>query len=759
MRKFINKLIYFFCVLSFAGVFLYFSQDLQIDAAKWLSQSHPYVKMDKIRYETFSKGEPFLISISLEESFFREEVLNRLLKLSDSIKKINNVVSVKTPLEVSTIIQKNGQIHSITFQEGLNNNIFTSIEEYRNYFLESKYYGRLLSKDEKGFVILIHLDIPFFGGFDSIRKRNQFVKEIRSLLQKDSYFNDYTFAGDVFLMRELNENINQDLKKILPISISILFFILFFIFRNFFLALSVSLTSALCMLFTFMILSLFDIPFTSVTTILIVLILVISVTDSIHILMRWQSLSSSKKWGSLKQTLKDTWFPCLFTSVTTSIGFASFLLSDLVSLYYLGLSSLIAISFSYFIIMITNWAFLYCFPLSVSLKKDSFREKQKLSSLVEYLYLIGVKYRRMILFFVVLIPLSLIILLPFFKVDTSFLNTFFKGGSQIRKNFLVVDEKFGGIGIFDILLIHDEEDYFHEVRHIDKIDELSNKIKELENVLSVDSYLEPVSLIHRELQSSTAPNTEYPQEQEMLDQELLLLEFSRTEEKKDILSPYIDFSYQKMRIRVNTPNLSSLNTKVLETQIRRVVKEVGFSDDVEIQLLGVNMYTNVLTDLMINTQFVIIFFVVSLISIIFIISFGFRLGFIAILTNLLPMFLSTIIMIIFQFSFDFSTILINSIAFSICVDDTIHCLYYYRMNNYTQDIEIRLKQMLQSLIAPLTYTSILFTFSFFVFSFSIIAMIFKFGIFCVLAIIFAYFSNMIVLPVLIRTFGKKQVVG
>jgi predicted RND superfamily exporter protein len=101
-----------------------------------------------------------------------------------------------------------------------------------------------------------------------------------------------------------------------------------------------------------------------------------------------------------------------------------------------------------------------------------------------------------------------------------------------------------------------------------------------------------------------------------------------------------------------------------------------------------------------------------------------------------------------------STILIFSIAFGISVDDTIHFLAKYRQElkinswNVQKSVVIALKETGMSMM----YTSIILFFGFGIFAASEFGGTKSLGMLVSLTLLFAMFSNLIILPSLLLTF-------
>ena len=84
-------------------------------------------------------------------------------------------------------------------------------------------------------------------------------------------------------------------------------------------------------------------------------------------------------------------------------------------------------------------------------------------------------------------------------IETNFLDVFFPKKSLLYQDFLFADEELNGTGIVDLLLKEKTENDFKNFAEFSNITTLVKKLETIPNVNTVQSYLEPVSMIHQEL--------------------------------------------------------------------------------------------------------------------------------------------------------------------------------------------------------------------------------------------------------------------
>ena len=133
-----------------------------------------------------------------------------------------------------------------------------------------------------------------------------------------------------------------------------------------------------------------------------------------------------------------------------------------------------------------------------------------------------------------------------------------------------------------------------------------------------------------------------------------------------------------------------------------------------------------------------------------------RMVIVSLIPNLIPLIMTAALMGYFGISIKPSTILVFSIAFGISVDDTIHFLAKYRLELEETNWSIRAAVVLalKETGVSMIYTSIILFFGFGVFSVSEFGGTVALGILVAITLLFALFSNLILLPSLLLTLEK-----
>ena len=749
MKK--NKLFILLIWLLFHTFVVFFALRIEFDNSKWLPDTNIHQKNKDYLYEEFDKGENLIIAIDINKRFFDQDIIDSLRSLTKQIQDIDNIVEVTNPLESTTIIQKNNELHIITFGDALKDGLIKNLKSYQDRFTNSEYFGRLLSHDYTVFAIVLKIDVP--STENKFITRQSVLESTKRLLAQYPQFSSYQFAGEIELNYQLDQNSREDLVLLLPIAGLLIVILLYIIFRSFWKTSLILLTAVSSLLATLAVSSIQGHAFTVVSMSLPILILGIAIADAIHVMARWEKLGNEipDQLARLKRTISETWLPCLVTTMTTSVGFGSFFLSEIIPLYNFGIDSEISIAVAYAIIMLTMWAGLYIFGNKMSIDRQLISKNNIVNVFLQHCYRLSSQYSgRLVLLTILLSGLSISSLFSAYT-ETNFLDVFLKKTSGTYQAFEHVDNHLGGTGAIDIIFKGTEEGVFKKIQSLESIVNIETLMKKHELVQYVQSYLNPIRLIHKEFKKE---KSELPTTENKLAQEILFLEFSRGADKNDVLSPYVDFTYENSRMHLQTPNLNSTLAKKMKTFINDNLRET----DLEYIITGNSIFFEVLSSYVINTQLFSIGLTILFIWILFIFHFGFRLGSISMIPNLLPVLFITGLIAFLNIPFDFATVLIASISFGLCVDDCIHFVHYYKLKTgQNLPLQQSMQETILALGRPLIYTTVLLCIGFGVLMLSDMVVLVKFGLFTFAALFLALLSNVMILPSFLKViYGRAE---
>lgn len=745
-----------FRVLVIIGVFsllasLYFNvNDFSFSNYHWLPENNVTYINKRYLDSEFNQGESLLIVVSLHQNYFQQSILDELKNIAKKFKKITNVSHINSPLHAKFILKDDDDgLHNISFKTALDDGLLT-LEAYPQHLKNSPYWLKFISDSENIIVIQVVVstdtDNAAPGFYDRV------FTSISSILDQSQHFKDYGFAGEVELYYRTEQLSKKDITKLVPIAVLVLAIFLAIAYRSLSYTLITLLVTSCVMLLMLNVNQLLGYPFNVISASLPILVATIAMADSIHIVRRWQVnraiFSQQVSIGNYRPILhrcwQETWQPCLFTSGTSAIGFGVFYISELIPLKNFGITAFISISLAYPLIMLITFALLYALcpgnSRPVSLLPDL--------KIHQYIAFIIDRKNKVVSVSIVLLVAS-IAAFAFAKYETSFLEVFFDEHSNTRKSFDLIDETLTGSGSLDVIFQSDAVDTFKDINIFTDLGKQVQSTQAIKEIQAVNSMLEPIEMVHRPLSNQ---NEDLPYTEDGLAQELLFLEFSRTDKATDVLSQFVDFDYTNTRISLSTKNMKSNEIKDLIQRLSTVFDQ--FSTDWI--LTGVNVYFYELNAYVISAQFFSMLITGLFIWGFFMMQLGIKLGSIGMLSSTVPIATTMGTQIALGIPFDFSTVLVASVCLGICIDDTIHYMHRLKTQDINNSLSIRLQRAGSDIWQPVLLTSSVLMLGFLVLLNSDLVVVNRFSALTSLAIFLSLLSTLFLLPALLHVLIQEN---
>lgn len=164
---------------------------------------------------------------------------------------------------------------------------------------------------------------------------------------------EYTLRviGRQVVLNGLGEALFQDLQLLLPWTMLVIFALFGWVFRSLWMAGLAVMQSGLCVLFTMAALQMLGHPISITTAMIPVLLTVLGIADDLHLYSEYLRLRQQNPhtpaftlvWGGVRKVF----FACTATALTTAIGFASFMPTDVPGLCIFGLVASIGVCISW----------------------------------------------------------------------------------------------------------------------------------------------------------------------------------------------------------------------------------------------------------------------------------------------------------------------------------------------------------------------------------------------------------------------------
>ena len=495
----------------------------------------------------------------------------------------------------------------------------------------------------------------------------------------------------------------------------------------------------------------------------IMLILILSLSMTVHIVVRYKQLINTNKGNSRNQIITETLNkmlrPCLFAALTTIFAFATLYTSGIKPVMDFGLMMCVGL----FITFLVSFTFLPLLLQFINIEQvRSFQSHKKKSLFVK----IVSQYPAVILLISIVLLCFGIFGMTNLKVENSFVD-YFKKDTQIYKGMKLIDDKLGGTTPLDIIINFEDTDTIDQ----DYIDEdlfdfgieynpsdywfTEEKINIIKNI---HDHLESYSFSGKVLSLASIVRTaEKLNDDRKFDTlELSILYKKLPEDLKDqILKPYvlIDQNQARITMRVIDTHPELERSKFID-DLKLFFKENYSNIPIKIEITGILVLYNNMLESLFDSQIKSLSIV--LIGIFLMLIFLFRsikIAFAAIIPNVIACFLILGLMGLMTIPLDLMTITIASITIGIAVDNSIHYVYRYREYFYlSNNHDLTVLNCYNSVGVAIRNTSLTIMAGFSILIFSNFYPTIYFGLFTALAMLIAYLGSLSLLPVILRKF-------
>lgn len=536
---------------------------------------------------------------------------------------------------------------------------------------------------------------------------------------------------------------------------SLIFFLFFRSFRATFISICILLVGVV---WSFGTLGLFHYKITILTAIIPPLIIVIGITNCIFLINKYQQeiKTHNNQAKALQRVISKIGVATLMTNLTTAIGFATFMITGNDLLYEFGLVTSINVITVYLLTLMIV-PIVYSF-MPVPKEKHLYHlSKTYLSAVLNWVEY-AVRYNRKIIYIVYgLLLLFSIIGVSQMKVSGSLIGEMPKSASFF-KDILFFEKEFNGVMPLEIMIDTKRKKGVMKLSTMKRMDELQQTIAEIPELSKPVSI---VNLVKYSKQAYYNGNPEYyelPTSQE----QAFILSYAKnaTKNTKDnLMKSYVDSTGQYARITTFMRDIGTEEMAKVEDKLRTKIDQVFPKERFNVTLTGKALVFQKGTSYLIDNLIESLIFAILLIAGLMAYMFrSVKMILVSVITNILPLCITSGLMGYFGIPLKPSTILVFSIAFGISVDNAIQFMAKYRHDLIENNGKIKKSvfSALRETGISTFYTSVVLVFGFAIFTLSSFSGTIALGGLISCTLLFAMFANLLVLPALVLTFEKKK---
>jgi predicted RND superfamily exporter protein len=758
----------------------------------------PKVKMDTSTEGLLREDDPILQTYNkFREQFGREEMIYVLIRTDNvfdlpflkRLKAFHEAIEEKAPhlRKVTSLV--NARDTRATGDSGISVDDLlkqwpTNAQELAA--LKARVLGnhllvdRLVSKDGKLTAVLVET-LSFSGqklsvdealaGFDdkkpapetkperqillTEKENGETITAIRALMdQHKAPGFEPMISGSPVISADVKTLMMTDMPKFLMMGILIISVLLAILFRRITGVLLPLVIVIVSLITTIGIMSATGTPLKIPTQILPTFLLVIGISDAVHILALFYPHynQGGDKRESIIYAVRHAAVPVVLTSLTTFVGLISFAGGKVAPIGELGLfggvGELVAMTFT----LILLPALLMIVPI-----------RQKPNAPVRKWTLIGrlarLALRRpwpIIGAFAVITAAAIAIAFARLEFRHNPLS-WLPEDMPVRQATEVADRELAGSISVEVLIDTKRENGLKSAEFLTKLDAMSRELEKVRDaqlfVGKASSVADIVKEINKALNEDRAERYKVPDSDALVSQELLLFESSGS----DDLTYVIDRKFQTARLSLQVPWLEAAAYDGLVQTIKDRFRAV-YGDAVEVDVTGMMPLWGRTEHAAMQTAirgYLIAGVVISLIMIFA--AGGLRLGLVSMVPNLIPIVITVGLMALIGIPMNLFTLLIGTLSVGLCVDDTIHMLSGFR-SAYAEsgDPEKAVADTLATSGQAMVATSLALAAGFFVFLLSSMSNLREFGSLTAITLLIAMVTEFMLAVALLGLLHRKR---
>jgi predicted RND superfamily exporter protein len=343
------------------------------------------------------------------------------------------------------------------------------------------------------------------------------------------------------------------------------------------------------------------------------------------------------------------------------------------------------------------------------------------------------------------------------KVSGSLIGEMPKSASFF-KDILFYEKEFNGVMPLEIMIDTKRKKGVLKLSTMKKMDELQATIAQIPELSKPVSVVNLVKYSKQAFYNGNPAFYELPTNQE----QAFILSYAKNatkNTKENLMKSYVDSTGQYARITTFMKDIGTEEMAKVEGKLRKKINEIFPNDRYEVTLTGKALVFQKGTSYLIDNLIESLIFAILMIAGLMMYLFrSIKMVFASLITNILPLCITSGLMGYFDIPLKPSTILVFSIAFGISVDNAIQFMAKYRLDFIQNNGKIKKSvfSALRETGISTFYTSVVLIFGFAIFTLSSFSGTIALGGLISCTLLFAMFANLLVLPALVLTFEKKK---
>lgn len=570
------------------------------------------------------------------------------------------------------------------------------------------------------------------------------------------------FAGLPFIRTVVTNQVKHEMKIFLIASVVITGLIMFIFFRSSRAVIFSMIIIGIVVIWTVGTLALFGYKITLLTGLIPPVIVTIGITNAIYLLNKYhlEYAKTKDKYAAIATVVNKMGLATFLTNLTVAIGFLTLLSTDILVLREFGIVAGLNIMALFFVslVMIPSIFSWLPTPNERHLRHLNFRRMGRFLKIVDYLVM-----RRRPVIYTVSITLAVLSAYGIWQLKSvSFMVDDVPEDSIVKKDLEFFEANFSGIMPLEMVVEFQTKRRrpLLDVRNLQMVDRFERFLDSLPNISKPVSLISFVKASKQTFYNNNPDRYALPTQNERA---FILRYLQGQTDNTGLFKSFVDSTFSKMRISaqmadIGSERMDSLVNLVIEPKMKSIFRAEG-EDTILTSITGTTkLFIKGNKFLIANLkESLLLAFILITLSMVILFA-NVRMIIISLIPNLLALMITAGIMGYFNIPLKASTALIFSITFGISVDNSIRFLAKYRQEILSNhfNIPLAVSESILETGKSIIYTSVVLFAGFIIFAFSDFGGTIALGVLTSTTLVISMFTNLILLPALIRTFDRPR---
>lgn len=678
--------------------------------------------------------------------FFDTDPLNDWLEMKNSIENIDGVKSVVSLTNVFNLIRNNDkkvfEILPLSPEPPITQD---EAENFQRVALSLPFYEDLLYNPESDTYLLL---VTLKDEMVASNQRSGLIDELELLTGEYASKHNVPvhYSGIPYIRIKRTEQIEGELYMFIVLALLITGLLIYIFFRSFRVVFFSLLVVGIGVIWALGSIVLLGYEITLLTAMIPPLLIVIGIPNSVFLLNKYHNefRNHGNKIKALQRVIQKIGAATFLTNLTTSAGFATFILTSTKILQEFGVVASLNIM-GIFFLSILLIPIIFSFLPQPHPRHVKHLENVPVKRVVRLFEHIALRHRIKTYAVAGLIIIFAIAGITRIK-STGYIVDDLPRNDPVYLDLLFFEEHFKGIVPLEIAIDTKRPRAAFSRESLQNIDLLQTALEKYPELSKPLSIAEAFKFARQAFFNGDPEQYRLPGNTE---RNFIMAYMGDVTENNDLSSSFIDPEGRITRISYKMADIGTERIGILEQQIREEIDGIFPSERYDVSITGASILSFRGNRYLINSLFTSLFIAVIAISLFMAWMFSSaRMMIISIIPNLVPLLITAAFMGYFGIPIKPSTVLVFSIAFGISVDNTIHFLAKYRqeLKSTSFDITKSVTNAIREAGVSMLYTAIVLFFGFGIFSLSGFGGTVALGVLVSFTLLIAVTSNLILLP-------------